>query len=69
MKTKRQEFGYCVKYNNRKCYHVNESRYVTLKEMGEFGDKLVVVDNKTKRDITARIKLLIEFNKKLKELE
>ncbi len=44
------------RYQNRKLYDTDESSYVTLDEIAKMireGEDLMVIDNKTKNDITA----------------
>lgn len=45
------------KYANRKLYDTEQSQYVTLRDIQNFvktGRDVIVIDNKTKRDITAK---------------
>jgi polyhydroxyalkanoate synthesis repressor PhaR len=66
-----KEIKIIKRYQNRKLYDTHESSYVTLDEIAKMirsGDDLMVVDNKTKNDITAATltQLLYESERKAK---
>lgn len=45
------------RYQNRKLYDTKDSKYVNLKDIGEMignNEAILVVDNKTKKDVTSR---------------
>ncbi len=57
------------RYQNRKLYDTQQSSYVTLEEIAQIikdGDEILVIDNKTKKDITytTQIQLLFDQEKK-----
>ena len=59
------------RYNNRKLYDTNESRYITLdgiQDLIKEGLLVKVIDNKTKEDITALTLLQVMFNSQRKKL-
>jgi polyhydroxyalkanoate synthesis regulator protein len=58
MKTEANDTGKTVilKYANRKHYNTQTSKYVTLPEILGLGvDNFVVIDHKTKKDITFKV--------------
>jgi polyhydroxyalkanoate synthesis repressor PhaR len=58
------------RYQNRKLYNTQESCYVTLEEIARLvqeGDNVIVIDNKTKRDITAATLAQILFENEKRE--
>jgi len=64
-----QERRIIKRYQNRKLYDTQQSCYVTLDEIAQMirgGDDLVVIDNKTKNDIThsTLTQLLFESEKR-----
>jgi polyhydroxyalkanoate synthesis repressor PhaR len=66
-----QERRIIKRYQNRKLYDTQQSCYVTLEEIAQMirgGDDLVVIDNKSKNDIThsTLTQLLFENEKKSK---
>jgi len=57
------KFKVVKRYQNRKLYDTETSRYVTLTELNAFvkaGREVMVIDNASKRDITAKT-LLASF--------
>jgi len=57
------KFKVVKRYANRKLYDTETSRYVTLTELNSFvkaGREVMVIDNASKRDITAKT-LLASF--------
>ncbi len=57
------------RYQNRKLYDTHQSCYVTLDEIADMiaqGDDIVVIDNKTKKDITSATMTQIIFEKQKK---
>lgn len=57
------KFKVVKRYANRKLYDTETSRYVTLTELNNFvkaGREVMVIDNASKRDITAKT-LLASF--------
>lgn len=59
------------KYKNRKLYDTSQSSYVTLEEIGESvrdGFEVRVVENATKKDITAETLLQIMFERERKRI-
>lgn len=67
-----QERRIIKRYQNRKLYDTQQSCYVTLEEIAQMirgGDDLVVIDNKSKNDIThsTLTQLLFENEKKSKK--
>lgn len=57
------------RYQNRKLYDTHQSCYVTLDEIAEMisqGDDIVVLDNKSKKDITSSTMTQIIFEKQKK---
>lgn len=59
------------KYKNRKLYDTSQSSYVTLEEIGQsIGDGLQVrvIENATKKDITAETLLQIMFERERKRI-
>ena len=69
-KTGQQKVKKTIKrYQNRKLYDTHQSCYVTLDEIAEMiaqGDDIIVIDNKTKRDITSSTMTQIIFEKQKK---
>ena len=60
------------KYSNRKLYDTSKSCYVTLEELGDdiINDvDILVIDNKTKEDITSQTVAKYIFEKILKGIE
>ncbi len=65
--TKDKRFNTIIvkRYQNRKLYDTNQSRYVTLEDIAEMirtGDTVSVLDNKSKRDITEATLVQIIFD-------
>src|SRR3989344_3965255 len=61
------------RYQNRKLYDTSLSRYITLEDLAKMirhGDEVVVLDNKTQKDITSNTltQLIFETEKKTKGL-
>ncbi len=59
------------RYQNRKLYDTTQSCYITLDDLGRMiknGDDIVVIDNKTEKDITSATltQLIFETEKKSK---
>ena len=57
------------RYQNRKLYDTNQSRYVTLEDIAEMireGNDVSVIDNKSKRDITEATLIQIIFDSEKK---
>ncbi len=58
------------RYTNRKLYDTEESRYVTLEEIGEMvrgGTEVRIIDNRTKEDITSVTLAQIIFEEEKRE--
>ena len=58
------------RYANRKLYNTNESRYVTLEEIGQMvksGQDVKILDHKSKKDITSVTLAQIIFEKEKKQ--
>lgn len=59
------------RYPNRKLYDTNESKYVTLEDIGalvKVGHDVTVVDNRTKKDLTALTLLQVMFDDQKKKI-
>ncbi|HBQ21600.1 MAG: hypothetical protein A2Z91_02495 [Deltaproteobacteria bacterium GWA2_38_16] len=61
------------RYQNRKLYNTEKSCYVTLDDLAEMirrGEEIVVLDNRTKKDITSNTltQIIFETEKKSKSL-
>lgn len=59
------------RYPNRKLYDTNTSHYVTLEDIGamvKVGQEIVVIDNKTKQDLTALTLLQVMFDDQRKKI-
>ena len=57
------------RYQNRKLYDTNQSRYVTLEDIADMirdDDTISVIDNKTKKDITEATLVQIVFDSERK---
>lgn len=61
------------RYQNRKLYDTTCSRYITLEDIAQMiknGEEIVVIDNRTEKDITSQtlMQLIFETEKKTKSL-
>lgn len=59
------------RYPNRKLYDTNASHYVTLDDIRalvKVGQEIVVIDNKTKQDLTALTLLQVMFDDQRKKI-